>query len=214
MNEFDHSSGPYAPRRRRGTRLAAVIGIALTLVVGTGATAGADTWLGSAPGSDGPEFSAADDGGPPIVLFGTDQESNQYDWFNVPVLVQTLCIDDDLPVSCPAPFWMSEGQETYFSSTDGLGQTTSGIFGPLNIDQTAPRIDVANNGATFSRRGVIALGCNVSDNRSGLIWVSNPCPAWGESAAGYELGTYWGDVEATDAAGNYSRVNVNFTIVK
>jgi len=201
----------HTPLRRTVLRAVALLGIALTLVAGTGSVAGADSTLGSLGGSG---FSAADDGGPPWLLFGSDQEPNQNDWFNVPVLVHVLCIDDDQPVSCPAPFWLVEGQSTYVSSTDGLGQTTSGIFGPINIDQTPPRIDVTNNGATFKQSDVIMLGCNVTDNRSGVWQQSNPCPAWGEPASNYEPGTYWGDVEATDFAGNYSRVNVNFTVVK
>jgi len=182
-------------------RVAAFVALAVALIVGTGTPAGADDGYG-------PIIS------PIWVIFGTDQVPNQHGWFNEPVETFFLCADPDTVLTCPDDVTMTEGRQVPISSIDATGRATTGVFGPINVDQTPPTINIVNNGATFRQSDRVLLGCDVSDNRSGLQWVSNPCPAWGAPASGYAPGTYSYLVQASDYADNANSVVGVFHIVK
>lgn len=191
---------PRSPFRLAG-RAIAFVAIAVALALGAGSPAGAD------------------DGYGPVILpvwiaFGTDQVPNANGWFNRPVEATFICADPDGVVTCPDDVVMTEGLRVPISSTDQDGRTTSATFGPLPIDQTPPRISIVNNGATFRHGQSILLGCDVSDDLSGLEWVSNPCPAWGRAASDLSAGTHYFEVQATDRAGNTSSAVAVVTIVK
>lgn len=135
-------------------------------------------------------------------------------WTSAPATISFTCSDAGSGVAtCPAPVTYGEGQATWVSATDLDGNVSSIPVVP-RVDSTPPAIVVTGNGRTFRGDEPIQFACDVRDERSGVGWVRNDCPAWGTPASSLGVGDHTFVVESVDWAGNRSAAVASLTVVK
>ncbi len=133
-------------------------------------------------------------------------------WFNETIGIIVHCEDPDGVFRCDSPNppngWQA-GLRYTNSVTDIYGAETYLDF-IVPVDTGPPTISVSNDGQTFTRDQTVTLNCTVSDDRSGVAWVDNPCPV-NVPASNFAPGTYYYLVRARDGAGNESSRVASFT---
>ncbi|MDF2629742.1 MAG: endonuclease [Symbiobacteriaceae bacterium] len=141
---------------------------------------------------------------------------NAEGWNNTDVTVTFTCADLESGVaSCTDPVTLTaEGADLGATGTavDNAGNTATATVGGINIDKTAPVIDVEGD-RTYSADETVTLTCTATDHLSGLAG-SNPCAEPLVSAPAYTFapGAHEVTVTAVDKAGNSTTFKATFTV--
>lgn len=123
-------------------------------------------------------------------------------WSSTPVTVSFTCTDGGVGVfSCPGPVRLGAGEATTVSAMDADGNVST-LWVMPRVDSTAPTITVTGSGRSFKGDEPMQFACDVADDRSGVAWVAEPCPAWGTPASALGVGTHTFHLKASDWAGN------------
>ncbi len=147
--------------------------------------------------------------GAPVITGSRNPDPNAAGWNNGDVTVSFACSDALSGVaagSCPAPSVVSsegEGQSVSGNVSDNAGNSSSATVGSINIDRTAPLIDLhispAPNAAGWNRSDVTA-SFTCTDALSGLEAAACPAPQSYSSD-----GLYTASGSVSDRAGNLAQ---------
>lgn len=140
---------------------------------------------------------------------------NAEGWNSTDVTVTFTCADLESGVAtCTDPITLTTegaGQSVTGTAVDIAGNSATVTVSGINIDKTAPTIDVDGD-RTYTADETVTLTCTAADNLSGL--TSDPCAEPLVSAPAYTFapGTHDVTVIATDKAGNTTTFKATFTV--
>ena len=135
--------------------------------------------------------------------------ATQAGWHKAPVTVTFECVAGSGAVACPAPTVLStegEGQSVTRSVTAADGGVASVTAGPINIDLTAPAVELQRVLDGRDYRGAVAQGvCAGTDALSRL----KSCKV---TTSGGPFGTITSTATATDVAGNVATESATYRV--
>jgi hypothetical protein len=142
----------------------------------------------------------------PIINGRVDRGANSADWYNDNVIVSFIAEDALSGVaSSTAPVTLSEGesQSVIGTAVDKAGNIASTTVSGINIDKTAPTINIENGGTyTLNQK----LTWSAEDALSGLATAASGIID--TSKVGIKTQT----ITATDNAGNTKEVTITYTV--
>lgn len=150
------------------------------------------------------------------AITATRTEPNAAGWNDGDVTVTFACSDEGGSgvASCTDPKTLSAdgaGQVAHGEAVDAAGNTALVRVEDIDIDTTAPSVDLTGGG-TYTIADTVTIGCTVTDSLSGV--ASDTCadvagtrPAWE-----YALGDTAVSATATDAAGNDGTGSATVTV--
>ena len=168
---------------------------------------------------DNAEFPAKDfsiniDNTSPEITGSRSPASNANGWNNTDVTVHFACADamSGLASDCPADVVMGEGEDQSVTRdiSDEAGNSASATVGDINVDETAPTVDVTgvSDGATYILGSVPAADCSTTDGLSGVDQQATL------NVTGGPLGSITATCDgALDRAGNAGSAGVTYDVI-
>ena len=168
---------------------------------------------------DNAEFPAKDfsiniDNTSPEITGSRSPASNANGWNNTDVTVHFACADalSGLASDCPADVVMGEGEDQSVTRdiSDEAGNSASATVGDINVDETAPTVDVTGvgDGATYILGSVPAADCSTTDGLSGVDRQATL------NVTGGPLGSITATCDgALDRAGNPGSAGVTYDVI-
>jgi Tol biopolymer transport system component len=156
---------------------------------------------------------------PPSVAGNATSEPNEAGWYNSPVTVAWTATDASPSsgiASQPAESELStDGIDQFATSADvcdNAGNCSTGTFGPISIDQTAPTTSVTGvaHGAEYTVGAVPEPACEANDHLSGL---EGQCTIEVSGGNANGVGSYTATATARDVAGNVATTSVQYRVV-
>ncbi len=153
---------------------------------------------------------------PPTISYEVDRAPDEADddvppWYRAPVTFTFTCDDADSSVAiCPIPaIFMADGRElvTAVAALDTEGHSTIAITPPINLDQTAPVVQLIGPADESVLPEPPLMTCEASDELSGVV---RTCTVGGAAPLGG--GRYTVTAEARDRAGNVTRSTLGYRL--
>jgi len=159
-------------------------------------------------------FSVNIDNTSPEITGSRTPASNANGWNDTDVTVHFACSDalSGLASDCPADVVLGEGQGQSVTRdiSDEAGNSASATVGDINVDETAPTVDVTgvSDGATYILGSVPVADCSTTDGLSGVDRQATL------DVTGGPLGSITATCDgATDRAGNPGSASVTYNVI-
>jgi hypothetical protein len=152
------------------------------------------------------------DTGDPTIKYELDPSAaNGNGWYNQDVNVDFICDDSGSGIqSCAGDTTLTEGadQSATGTATDWAGNTATSTASGIDIDKTAPQVDLVGGptGDYYFGNDPAAPTCEATDALSGIA----SCVI---SGGGSSVGEHSYTATATDKAGNEAAATLNYTVL-
>ena len=151
---------------------------------------------------------------PPAISANVSGTAGTNGWYRSAVEVTWTVTDDESDVSetvgCgPVSLTEDTGETSVTCSASSDGGTATETV-TIKIDQTPPSVAITGNAGAYTVDQTVAIGCDISDNLSGL--ESQSCEGAIGPAYAMGLGSHAVSASATDNAGNSVSESGSFTV--
>ncbi|AXV09895.1 Serine protease, subtilase family (plasmid) [Euzebya pacifica] len=215
-----HDRDETAPSCEATDSLSGTIGDCTVTVIRT-PTGGADTVTVTATARDaaGNEttisrtYTVIYDSDAPTITATFNVTPNSADWYRIAPTVTFTCDDPSGVVDCPDPVTFSldgANQSVTVTAADPWGNTATLTVGGINVDQTAPTLQLTGARDSYTVADRITIECSVDDLTSGVATLD--CPGIDTPGTTYGPGAHTITATAVDVAGNTTSMSHTFTV--